>query len=452
MSDYKIIVVGGGTAGLRIAIAASRKVKTLLIEQDLIGGTCLNTGCIPTKAMIYASHLFNLAGEMDYFGIKTSAKINFKKLMDRVNSISKEGRDHINKGLDKNVNLVVIKAKGKFVGIKKIKAGDKIYSAKNVIIATGAKNFVPPIKGLKETGFFDNVSILSAKKLPSSIVMIGGGYISMEYASFFSNLGVKVTVLERLPQILGMLDEDIRQVLLDSQEKQKIKVHTNINILEVKKDYILFNDVRDINSKVQKLKTQVVFLATGRVPNTNDLDLEKSKIDIGKRGEILVDDYLNTSCQGVYAIGDCNGYPMFAHSAKRQTSIAFNNIFSTNKEKMNFSLIPWATFSMPVVAGIGLSETDAIKQKIDYGIMKAPFMKNGRAKIIENQEGFVKILFNKKSRKIIGAVIVGSNADDIIHEIVALVYANAKVDVLKEIIHIHPTLSEVMDNLREVKK
>ena len=449
MVKYPVIVIGGGTAGLRTAIMCSKKVKTLLIEPGMLGGTCLNTGCIPTKAMLYAAHLYHSTKTMNFFGINTKAKLNFKKLMQRVNSISKEGRDHIYAGLKKNKNLTLVKAKAKFIGNKKVKAGKETYTADNIIIATGASNFVPPIKGLKETGYLDNESVLELTKLPKSVAMIGGGYISMEYASFFNDLGVKVTVLEMLPQVLGVLDDDIRDVLLHSQDKKGIKIVTNANILEIKKGVnVSYNDVRDKNSKPKKLKVNAVFLATGRLPNTNSLDLDKSGIKHGKRGDIEINDYLETSCKNVYAIGDCNGHSMFAHSAKRQTNIAKNNIFETKKQKMNFALVPWATFSEPVVAGVGLNEKQAQEKKINYGLMKAPFMKNGRAKIIEKQEGFAKVLYNKKTRKIIGASIVGANADDIIHEVVALIYADAKIDVLKQMIHIHPTLSEVMVNLK----
>ncbi|MFH2020949.1 MAG: dihydrolipoyl dehydrogenase [archaeon] len=446
---YPLIIIGGGTAGTKLAFMACKKVKTLLIEPGVMGGTCLNTGCIPTKAMIYASLLYAHTKSMPYFGIDAKAKVNFDKLMTRVNSISKEGRDHIYVSIDRNKNLTVINAKAEFVGIKKVKAGEAVYDAETIVIATGAINSVPPVKGLKETGYLDNETLLKSKKLPNSVIMIGGGYISMEYASFFNNLGVKVTVIERLPEVLGMLDEDVRQVLLDSHEKNGIKIITNANIIEVKKGVSLkYNDVRDEKSKVKTLSADALFLATGRVPNTKGLGCEKSKIEIGRRGEIVVDDLLKTSCKDIYAIGDCNGKPMFAHSAKRQTDIVMNNLFSENKQKMDFDLIPWATFSEPVVSGIGLSEKEAKEKGIGYGMMKAEFIRNGRAKIIEEQEGFAKVLFDKSSRKILGCCIIGANADDIVHEVVALMYAGGKVDILSEMIHIHPTLSEVMENLR----
>jgi pyruvate/2-oxoglutarate dehydrogenase complex dihydrolipoamide dehydrogenase (E3) component len=328
---YEIIIIGGGTAGLRTAIMCSRKTKVLMVEPGVIGGTCLNTGCIPTKAMIYASHLYDLGKNMSFFGIEAKPKVNFEKVMDRVNSISAEGRKHINQGLKKNKNLDVVKGKAKFIGKKKIQVGSKVYEGENIVIATGAKNFVPPIKGLKETGFHDNETMLKAKKLPKSVIMIGGGYISMEYASFFNNFDVKVTVLERLPEVLEMLDDDIRDTLVTSNQKQDITIKTNINILEVKSSgknvEVIYNDVRDPNSKKESVKAESVFLATGRVPNTKSLEAEKSGIKVGKRGDIMINSYLETSCKGVYAIGDCNGKPMFAHSAKRQTDIVKQNIF-----------------------------------------------------------------------------------------------------------------------------
>ncbi len=469
MKKYKTIVIGGGTSGLKAAIMSSKKSKTLLIEPGILGGTCLNTGCIPTKAMIYASHLFALAKEMPYFGIEAKPVLNFKKMLSRVNSISEEGRQHIYKSLKKNNNLDLVKDKAKFIGIKKLMAGDEAYEADNIIIATGAKNFVPPIPGLKETGYLDNESVLSLENLPKSIVMIGGGYISMEYASFFSSLGTKVTVIEMLPEVLSALDNDVREVLLSTYKEKQVNIITNAKVVKVAKGEVYYVKAGEEQKNKNSLKAEAVFLAAGRLPNTQCLDLDKSSINYGRRGEIIVDDYLETSCKGVYAIGDCNGHPMFAHSAKRQTIIAVNNIFSKNRKKMDFSLVPWAIFSDPVVAGIGLNESMANKMGLkkgikkglkkgleksqdynaDYNVMKVSYIRNGRAKIIESQKGFVKILYNSKTKKIMGARIVGPNADDIIHEIAALMYADADINVLKNIIHVHPTLSEVLDNLRE---
>ena len=209
MEKYGLMVIGGGTAGLATALLASKMTKTVLIDPKTLGGTCLNSGCIPTKAMLHASHLYKLSNEMKQYGFSTTPKLNFRKLMDRVNGIVKSGVDHIYAGLKKNKNLTVIRAKASFINHNIVKAGSKKVRAQKIIIATGAKNFVPPIKGIKSIGYLDNETILGLKKLPKSVVMIGGGYIAMEFATFFHQLGCNVTVLVLFPNILGALDEDI---------------------------------------------------------------------------------------------------------------------------------------------------------------------------------------------------------------------------------------------------
>ncbi|AJF61160.1 TPA: dihydrolipoyl dehydrogenase [Candidatus Woesearchaeota archaeon] len=446
MKAFKLAIIGGGTSGWRAAAHASKKVKVALIEPGNLGGTCLNNGCIPTKAMLYASHLYFQSRDLARYGITATSRLNFKKLMARVNAIVKEGREHIEKAQKKNKNIVLFKAKAKFIDNNTIMAGKEKIQAEKIIIAAGSRNIVPPIAGLDKIDYLDNVSILNLKKLPKSIVMIGGGYISMEFTSFFAGLGSKVTVIERLPDILNMLDADTISIVEEYYRKRNVDLHTGFTIHEVRKEGKLKRVVFD---KGRSVKAEAVLVATGRVPNTEFLNLAVAGIELEGRG-IKVNEFLQTTNKNIYAIGDVTGKAMFAHAAKRETKIVLSNIFESKKTAMDFSLVPWAIFTSLPVAGIGLNEKSAKEKKISYGILKADFSNVGRARIIEEQNGQVKILFSKKDKKIIGAEIAGPNADDIIHEFVALMNAGATVSTLQKMIHIHPTLSEVMENLREI--
>jgi mercuric reductase len=438
--DYELMVIGGGTAGLRTATIASKNTKVLLIDPGTLGGTCLNTGCIPTKAMLYSSHLYSLRGSLSKFGLHTNYRIDFSRLMKRVNAIVKEGQDHIYKGLEKNKNLVVVKGKARFLGKNSVSVGKKTFTAKKIIISTGARNLIPPIKGIDKCEYLDNASVMQIKKQPKSIVMIGGGYISMEFATFFSELGTKVTVLEKFPTVLSMLDDDIRELLIKYLEESGIKIITGADITEVSKDTVFYNG--------KKIRAEKLFLAAGRAPNTEGLDLAKAGVELGKRGEILVNDFLETSNRNIYAIGDVNGRAMFAHAAKRESYVALSNALENKKRKMDFEFMPWAVFTNPPIGGVGINEKKAKELKIDHGVLKAGFTNVGRARITEDQRGLAKVIYNKKNEQLIGAEIIGPNADDIIHEMIALLNMGAKVSDLRRIIHIHPTFTEVMENLK----
>ncbi|MFT7615893.1 MAG: mycothione reductase [Candidatus Woesearchaeota archaeon] len=442
---YDVIVVGGGTGGLRAAMMLSQTKKTLLIEPGALGGTCLNVGCIPTKAMLHAAKTFKEIKAAKELGIVASPKLQFTTLMNRVRSIITEGQKHIKRGIIKKDLLTIVKKKAIFLSAKKIAAGQEHYTAPKILISTGAKNFVPPIEGLID--YLDNESIIQLTKLPKSLIMIGGGYISMEFASFFALLGTKITILERAPTVLGMLDEDIRRELVAEYEEMGVKMITNCDILSIKRVTGGFEaSIKDLTTgKPGKVRAEKVSVSVGRIPNTKEL--EHTGIQLTKRGGIYVNDQMQTTVSGVYAIGDCTGKALFAHAAKRECLITVNNILHSKKKKISLDLVPWAVFTHPVIAGVGLSETQASTMGFSYNVHKASFTRCGRAEIINQKNGFVKILVDTKSRRVIGATIIGANADDIIHEFVILMQLKGTYEQFKEAIHIHPTLSEVCENL-----
>lgn len=452
MEKYDLIVLGGGTGGLRLALAAARQdKKTLLIESGKIGGTCLNNGCIPTKALLEAAHRYHSLKELDEFGISVSKPtVNISALLKRVRGIVGEGQKHIKKSLSHS-KLTVVKGFGMFVGKKQIQVDSGIYTAKKIVIATGSKNNIAHIPGLADLKFLSNENILLMKALPKSIAIIGGGYISMEFATFFNYLGVKVTILEYAEHILSMLDDDIVTLLEDIYEKKGVTIHKGVetSIEKKKGKYSITYHKVGTNSKPKKLLTDQLLVATGRRPNTLKLNLSQSNVRMNDSHGIVVNKYLRTSVCGIYAMGDALGHDLFAHAVKKESDIILHNLFHCRKRKMDFTLMPWAVFTHPVVAGIGLSEKQAQKKNINYGILKADFKNVGRAKIINEQVGFLKILYNKLSGRIYGASCIGPNADIIIHEVVALMNSNnPSINVLKKTIHIHPTLSEIFGSLR----
>lgn len=447
---FDLIIVGGGTAGLRSALySAGHGHKTLLISSGQLGGTCLNTGCIPTKAMLHAAHLFSLSNDLKKFGIEVGkVKLDFKKLMDRVRDIIKSGQEHISASI-KNQNLVLVKEKASFAGENSIQAGGKIFYGDKFIICTGAKSYIPAIKGLDEAGYMISDDVIKLNVMPKSLAVIGGGYISIELSMFFHSLGCKVSIIEKAENLLSSTDKDVRELINEIYVKDGIDIYTNSEIKEIKKlgnkKRIIFND----GKSAKNIEVDDILIAAGRISNTMGLQLEMAKVLKGERGNIEVNSFLETSNKRIYAIGDVTGKAMFAHAAKRESHIALSNALDNTRLEMNFDLVPWAVFSDPPISGIGLSEDIALKKGIKYGILKASFIRAGRATIIDDTRGFAKILYDKRNNKIIGCVIIGPCADELVHEFSALMNSGATIDILRETIHIHPTLSEVFEALKE---
>ncbi len=454
--EFDLIIIGGGTAGVEIAFESTKmQLKTALVEPNFMGGICLNTGCIPTKTLLFSSHLFSEIKRSDEFGISVeNAQVNFSQIMKRAKSIVDGSRKGVELGLNSQY-LKIFKEHAVFTGLKKIKVGDKEIMGKKIIIATGSKPHVPPIPSLQDIDYLvsgtpnsSKEDILNLEKFPSSMIIIGGGYIGFEFATFFSELGCKITILEGMDKVLGVVDDEIREVLLKKYVNNNFSIMTSVRISKVSQEEsqekVFFTDK---DGKENSVSGDIVFVATGRVPSSFELHLDKTKVEVDERAAIKVNDNLETSCKGIYAVGDVTGKFLFAHTAKREGQIALSNAFGKIKRKFNTNAIPWAAFVNPPISGVGATEN-----KSGTGILKAHFSRAARAGIIGEPEGILKVWFDKKTKKILGAQMIGANSDDLIGEFSALTNCGATVAQLKEIIHIHPTLSEVADSLVEEKE
>ncbi len=451
-NKYDLIVIGGGTAGLRASLySASQFYKTALIDPGILGGTCLNTGCIPTKAMLHSANLFKQSNNLKKFGIiAPKTEFNFEEIMNHVKKIIDNGQEHISKSIQ-NKNLEIISERAVFISRDEIKAGKQKLIGEKFIICTGAKPRIPALKGIENVDYFLSDDIINLKKLPSSIIITGGGYIALEFATFFNSLGAKVSIIERNERLLKDIDAEVSEYLKNHYRSIGIIIKTNAEVLELRQDVIkkvIFTSLDE--GTTQSISADEILIATGRSPNTFGLDLESAGVRQGEKGNILINNNLQTSNKKIYAVGDVTGRTPFAHAAKRESHIALVNALEGKKEKMNFELVPWAIFTNPPIGGVGISEEQAIEKKIKYGILKALFARAGRATIIDETSGFVKIIYDKKTKKILGGIIIGPRADDIIHEIVALMNVNGTIIDLRNTIHIHPTLSEVFEALKEV--
>lgn len=442
----QLLIIGAGTAGVRTAVtAANNGVDVVLVGDGLVAGTCLNTGCIPTKTLLHAADVHRTIQRSSEIGISATSELDFAKVMARMDSIRTEGRRHAEQTLEKTDHLIYLSGRAKFVGERTVEVNQTRVTGEKVIVATGTSPFIPPIPGLKDTEYLTNVEALELKQLPKSLIIIGGGYIACEFATFFATIGVNVTIIERGPSLLGVLDEDMRAPVREHLESLGVRVFTNTATTAVSQGSNRFTCSLSGADKT-RVSAQQLLVACGRGPNTQGLGLQNTGVETDKRGYIEVDSLLRSSNKDVYAIGDVNGKALFAHAAKRESWYALEHALFDKRSRLDHSLVPWAVFTYPVVAGVGKSEQELKKAGEDYEVLEASLSSSGKARIIQEPEGKLKVLH--RDDRILGAFMVGAQADNIIHEFVALIHVDDGLRVLHEMVHIHPTLSEVVEGLR----
>ncbi|MCY6371020.1 dihydrolipoyl dehydrogenase [Clostridium ganghwense] len=444
--DKDIVVIGGGPGGYTAAIrAAQLGGRVCLIEKDRLGGTCLNRGCIPTKALYRNAEILNTLKNTEKFGINIHEyKINVDKIMKRKQGIVDKLVSGVELLLKRN-GVEVIEGTASILDrntvLVKNKKGEEIkISTKNIIIATGSKATSLPIEGAYLSEVMKSEEILNLTKIPKDLIIIGGGVIGMEFAAIFNSMGAKVSVIEALPNILSSVDREISKRFSILAKKKGIKINISTKVCKIEKsneELIVYAEGK--KGKLQ-FKGDTVLISVGRIPLTEGLNLEKTEVEFTREG-IKVDSNFETNVKGIYAIGDVNGKCMLAHAAAHQGIAAVENIMGVRSQKKN-NLIPSCIFVFPEIASIGITEEEAKLKKIDYKVSKFSFGANGKALALGEEEGMVKVIGRKDDNRIIGVHIMGPHASDLIHEGALAVSKKMKVEDIKEVIHAHPTLSE----------
>lgn len=450
--DKDIIIIGGGPGGYVAAIrAAQLGAKVCLIERDNLGGTCLNRGCIPTKALYRNAEILNTLNHIDEFGVNIDG---FSLNLDIIHKRKKAIIDQLVNGVSQllkanNVEVINGSARLKSENAVEVLCNDgsikEIFSQK-IIIATGSKPIIPPIEGADEGGIYTSEEILNFQAIPKTLAVIGGGVVGMELACIFNALGTEVTVIEYLPNILNQVDSDITKRLTVSLKKKGIDVNTSSKVTKIQKnshEYVIFTDGKkgDLEVHVEK-----VLLSTGRLPVIEGLNLESIGVNFDKKG-IKVNSNFETNIKNIYAIGDVTGGTMLAHVASHQGITAVENMMG-HKSNINHSIVPSCIFIFPEIASVGIAEDEAKEKGIPYKVSKFMFGANGKALTLGEGEGFIKVLSSKningvlEDEVIIGVHIMGPHASDLIHEGALAISSKLKVADIKNTIHAHPTLSE----------
>ncbi len=446
----EIIVVGGGPGGYVAAIrAAQLGGNVTLVEKGKLGGTCLNVGCIPTKVLLHSADLMAEAKEANDFGINVSVNgFDWKKVLQKKDSVSSQLVNGI-KGLMKANKIKVINGMAEFISsntllVTKSDGTKETLSGGKVIIATGSVPAVPPIPGIKENEHcIDSTGALSLTEVPKSLLVIGGGVIGVEFASIYSQFGTKVTIIEALPKLLPLMEEELTAILRTKLENNGVDIFTEAKVQSVTSSPSGTNLVKvEYNGEVISFEAEKVLVAVGRRANTDSLNLDQAGIT-HDRGRIQVNEKMETNVENVYAIGDCLGQVMLAHVASAQGEVAADNAMGLNSS-YNGKTVPSCVYTNPEFAGVGLTEEKAKEAGINYITGHFPLMANGKALIMNGGEGMVKVLLGEEFKEILGVHIIGPRATDLIAECALAIGMEATIEDLIETIHAHPTLSEAV--------
>ena len=436
-----------------MASLASRKgMKVAVIEPGPLGGTCLNRGCIPSKMLIESAEVAQTIRRSPTFGIDSEIKkVDFPAIMRRTMEFIDDESSGIEEAINANPKYTLYKNFARFLAPKKLLVGKEEIEGDQIVIAAGTSPFVPPIPGLDKTAYHTSDTIFRLENQPQHVVFIGGGYISCEMAHFFGGLGSEVTVLDRGELLVSNEDGEIARKFTEVFSRNyNIIMQANISGVsgpapgkegEVKVEY----SVGD--SKETTVAGDLLFVATGRAPATGSLQCKEAGYELSERGFLVVNEYLETSVEGVWALGDIVGKAPFKHGANYEAKIVAHNLFLSGDKRMkaDYSVMPHAIYSSPQVGGVGLTEEQAKEKKIDYAVGRYPYIKTGMGKALDDQDGFAKIIADQKSRKIVGAHILGTDSSILIHElIVAMAACGGDVAAITDSIHIHPALSEVV--------
>ncbi len=443
--DTNIIVIGAGSGGLIASlIAAAVKARVTLIERHKMGGDCLNTGCVPSKALIKSAKFLYDLNNSEKYGIKTaSAEFDFADVMERVQDIIRKIEPHDSIERFTGLGVDCITGEAKIIDPWTVEVAGQSITARNIILATGARPFIPPIDGLDQISYYTSDTIWELREQPKRMIVLGGGPIGCEMAQAFSRLGTEVTQVEMAPRIMVREDEEISALIEEKFKAENINVLTNTRAVSCKKTTDQFL-VCEQNGKTIEIAFDTMLVAIGRKPNVEGLGLEELGIELRKNTTIETDDFLRTSQENIFAVGDVTGPYQFTHTASHQAWYAtVNSLFGQFKKfKADYSVIPWATFTDPEVARVGLNESEAKEKNIPFEVTTYGIDDLDRAIADSTNHGFVKVLTVPGKDRILGATIVGAHAGDLLTEFVTAMKYKLGLKKILGTIHTYPTLAE----------
>jgi dihydrolipoamide dehydrogenase len=456
VKKYDVIVIGSGSGGEIVDFALSNGFSVAWVDKGPIGGTCLNVGCIPSKMIIYPADRIVEIQEAEKLGIKAEIKdIDFSKIMNHMRKPIKENKANMERSLEIPIkNFDYYKGLGYFISDYTIKINNQMIKGKKIFIGSGARPLIPSIKGINSVPYLTNETVFNLNKKPNDIIIVGGGYIAVEFAHFFASIGTKVTILQRGDRLINRSEPEIAE-LLKKQMQKRMDIIFNVDVREVKKKgnkIFVTGSNRKNNKKIMKDSEQIL-IATGRRSNSDLLKVGNTGIKINDKGYIKVNEFLETNKKNIWAFGDATGKYMFKHVANEEAMIAWRNAFHDNKKPMDYSAVPYAVFTYPQIASVGLTEEEA-KKSHEILVGKAKYSDVAKGEAMVELDGFSKAIVDKENGKILGFHIIGPYASILIQEVVNAMALGGQIGFLGQGMHIHPAMPELilrtLSNLKSV--
>ncbi|WP_457089615.1 FAD-containing oxidoreductase [Microvirga sp. P5_D2] len=445
--SFDAIIIGAGQAGPPLAGRLTKAgMKVALIERKLFGGTCVNTGCMPTKTLVASAYAANLARRGADYGITIDSPIaiDMKRIKARADNVSMRARTNVETWLRGMEGLTVVEGHARFEGPDSIRVGDTVLKAPRIFINVGGRASIPDMPGVDTVDYLTNTSILKLDTLPRHLVVVGGSYIGLEFAQMYRRFGAEVTVVEKGPRLIAREDEDVSDAIRDILTDEGISVRTNATCIGFKPHADGVAVDVDCTSGDPFVVGSHVLLAVGRRSNTDDLGLDKAGVAVDARGTIGVDDALATNVPGIWAMGDCNGRGAFTHTAYNDYEIIAANLLDGASRRVSERISGYALYVDPPLGRVGMTETEARKSGRKLLISKRPMTRVGRAIEKDETKGFMKIVADAETKQILGAAILGTGGDEAIHGILNVMNAGADYPTLQWAVPIHPTVSELI--------
>jgi len=452
MRNHDAIVIGTGQSGPALArrlVAAGQDVA--VIERKFFGGTCVNTGCTPTKTLIASAYAAFLARRADDYGVTIGGTVgvDMKAVKARKDAIVGASRRGVERSLKTLKGCTVYQGHARFVAEMKVAVNDAELTAERIFINVGARATIPPIPGLDRVSYLTNSSMMDVDFLPAHLIILGGSYIGLEFGQMYRRFGSEVTVIELAPRLVAREDEDVSHSIAEFLKEEGIDVRVDSKVVGVEKQGSSIAVKVESAGKVSQVNGTHLLVATGRRPNTDDLGLDKVGIAADAHGYIQVDDQLRTNVPGIWAIGDCNGRGAFTHTSWNDFEIVAANLLDNEQRRVSDRITAYALYTDPPLGRAGLTETDVRKRGKPALIATMAMEDVSRAYEKGETKGFMKILVDRDSKQILGASLLGLNGDEVIHCILDLMYAKAPYTVMQRAMHIHPTVSEFIPTMLE---
>lgn len=446
MEKYDAIVVGSGSGMMIAEAAVSRGMRVALVEMDKLGGTCLNRGCIPSKMVIYPADLVNQIKHAERLGVHAKIeRVDFEQIMRRAREFVEHDRRSMEEKILKVEGLTYYPVRGEFVGDYTMRVGDKHITAEKIFLVTGSRPHVPPIEGLDEVEYVTSREVWDMDRRPMSMIIVGGGLIACEMAHFFNAMGTEVTVLSRSPRLIKQGEPEVSEILLTSL-RERMRVEVGVEVTEARKvGGQVEATAEDGDGDTKSYRAERLFIAAGRASNADTLKPENTGVEVDDRGYIKVDENYLTTKPGIYAFGDAIGKAMYKHVANKEAELVWHGFTEGHVHPLDYDKVPYAVFTWPQIASVGITEREAAARGLDYLIGEYNYIDTAKGAAMDEEDGYVKVILEDESHRILGAHIVGPYAPILIQEIINVMNAgDGSAWPIADAMHIHPALPEVV--------